>query len=100
MFTQPSRQRNISSILQGDGDHLVNTRNSNKLASKLPVEKLETARNGLYYMGATLYNKLPITTRSIEILDAFKKSIKEFSFNYIRLFNLITAATIITNFVS
>ena len=60
-------------------DHLVNTRNNNKLV-KLPLVKLETARHGLYYMGARLYNELPITTRSTETFGAFKKSINEFNF--------------------
>ena len=60
-------------------DHSMNTRNNNKLV-KLPRVKLETARSGFYYMGARLYNTLPIEIRSIKTFSSFKKQVKKFNF--------------------
>ena len=60
-------------------EHIKMTRN-NKCLATLPRIKTEYARKGFYYMGAKLYNDLPIDVRTavnkkdfIEILDLFLK---------------------------
>ena len=55
-------------------NHNKNTRN-NKFSAKLPKIRLEYVRKSFYYMGAYLYNKLPIEIRKIEDMHTFKKEL-------------------------
>ena len=59
-------------------EHGKFTRNC-KYMVKLPKIKLEYCRNSFFYMGAKLYNELPLTVRKMEKLDEFKKHLKEFA---------------------
>ena len=55
--------------------HTMNTRN-NQYSLRLPKVKLNYAKNAFYFMGATIYNKLPLRIRQIENINLFKKSLK------------------------
>ena len=55
--------------------HNKRTRNQNNLI-KLPRIKLEIARKSFYYLGAKLYNDLPISIRKEEDFRKFKALIK------------------------
>jgi len=72
-------------------DHLVNTRNNNKLV-KLPVINLETARNGLIIYGCKIvqltshYNTINRNTRC-----NLRKASKDLVSPYKKLFSLVTA---------
>ena len=43
------------------------TRN-NKYSIRLPKVRLETAKNGLYFLGGKLFNELPLEIRQVENL--------------------------------
>ena len=62
-------------------DHQLNTRNSRYML-KIPKIKLETARSSFYFMGAVIYNKLPLNIRKIEDYNEFQKNLKEFNFPF------------------
>ena len=55
-------------------EHNVNTRN-NKLLVEIPRVKLSFAKNSFYFMGAKLFNSLPMRLRQTEI-SSFKKQAK------------------------
>ena len=52
--------------------HAKNTRNRNELL-KLPRVKLDFAKRSFKYMGAILYNDLPLNIRACENDQDFKK---------------------------
>ena len=54
--------------------HSMNTRNNN-ISIELPKCKLEFAKHSFYYMGAKIYNGLPIEIRNIDD-DSFYKVLK------------------------
>ena len=55
----------------------IRTRNNSKLL-KLPPVRTEYGRRSLIFMGAKLYNELPLELRSIENFDTFKKELRLF----------------------
>jgi len=55
--------------------HSKKTRNASNLL-KLPKIKLEVARGSFFYMGAKLYNELPLDTRKSCSFNDFKRKIK------------------------
>ena len=56
-------------------DHGRETRNRGCLIN-LPTIKLEYARRGFYFMGAKLYNELPLNIRSATSSEDFYKLLK------------------------
>lgn len=58
-------------------DHSRNTRN-NKNAVVLPSFKTEYARRGFFYMGAKVFNELPLNIRKLYHDKSFKKQLKQF----------------------
>ena len=56
-------------------DRGVNTRN-NRISVKLPSVKLSFARNSFYFMGAKLFNSLPLSLRQVDSFSSFKKQAK------------------------
>lgn len=55
--------------------HSINTRNiENSL--RLPRVKLNYAKNGFYFMGAKLYNELPLNIRKAQSINIFKRDLK------------------------
>jgi len=59
----------------GKLNHTKSTRNNGNLL-KLPRIKLELARNGFFYMGASIYNNLPLDVRQESSYMNFKKKLK------------------------
>ena len=59
-------------------DHCKTTRNCSYLV-KLPKVKLKYSRSGFYYMGAKLYNDLPLHIRKIETFDDFKRELTDYA---------------------
>ena len=59
--------------------HAKNTRNRNKLL-KLPRVKLEFAKRSFKYMGAILYNDLPINIRACENDPNYRKLFNNYVF--------------------
>ena len=59
--------------------HAKNTRNRNTLL-KLPRVKLEFTKRSFKYMGAKLYNDLPLNIRACENDQNFKKLFNEYVF--------------------
>ena len=57
--------------------HIKTTR-SNKCIATLPCIKTEYARKGYDYMGAKLYNNLPIDVRTAENKKVFKEKLDLF----------------------
>ena len=57
-------------------DHTVRTRNHQSLL-KIPKIKTEFARKSFRFMGATIYNELPIQVRRIESFIAYEKSLNQ-----------------------
>ncbi len=55
----------------------INTRNNN-LFLKLPKVKLEFAKQSFYYLGAKIYNDLPIEIRREGDYDKFLKLMKDY----------------------
>ena len=55
------------------------TRNSTTLL-KLPKIKLESTRKSFYYMGAKLYNDLPLKISTTENFNIFREKVKKYSF--------------------
>ncbi len=55
----------------------INTRNNN-LFLKLPKAKLEFAKQSFYYLGAKIYNDLPIEIRREGDYDKFLKLLKDY----------------------
>ena len=60
-------------------EHSVRTRNSDCLL-KLPKVKLDVAKNGFYFMGAKVYNSLPISIRKEGNYSKFKLLLKNHCF--------------------
>ena len=60
-------------------DHAKNTRN-NKYMLKLPQVKLELAKNSFYFMGARIYNELPLHLRKEQSYMKFKNLLKSHLF--------------------
>ena len=58
-------------------EHTKTTRN-NKCLATLPRIKTEYARKGFHYMGAKLYNNLPIEIRTVENKKDFKEKLDLF----------------------
>ena len=58
-------------------EHIKTTRN-NKCLATLPRIKTEYARKGFYYMGAKVYNNLPIDIRTVENKKDFKEKLDLF----------------------
>ena len=56
--------------------HVKNTRNNNH-SLKLPKVKTELCKKGFHFMGAKLFNELPLLTRIIEDRSSFKKQLDE-----------------------
>lgn len=56
-------------------DHEMNTRNNRKLIT-IPKIKTEYARKSFYFMGAKIYNTLPLEARSLGMSD-FKTFLNE-----------------------
>ena len=59
--------------LQNHGKH---TRNNRHLL-RLPIIKTEYARRSFYYMGAKVYNELPLEIRKAESTNDFEKQLNE-----------------------
>ena len=57
-------------------DHTVRTRNHQSLL-KIPKIKTEFARKSFRFMGATIYNELPIQVRRIESFIAYEQSLNQ-----------------------
>ena len=57
-------------------NHARETRN-NEYLLKLPTIRTEYARKSFYFMGAKLYNDLPLELRKIESYRDFENSITE-----------------------
>ena len=55
----------------------INTRNNN-LFLKLPKVKLEFVKQSFYYLGAKIYNDLPIEIRREGDYDQFLKLLKDY----------------------
>ena len=53
-------------------EHSKNTRN-NKCSACLPGIRTECARKGFYYMGAKIFNELPVAARISDNLFAFRE---------------------------
>ena len=73
-------KNNICDAFQGHfttHEHIKTTRN-NKCLATLPSIKTEYARRGFYYMGAKLYNDLPIDVRTAENKKDFKEQLDLF----------------------
>ena len=60
-------------------NHRQNTRN-NKLMLRLPKIKLEVGTSSFFYIGAKLFNELPLHVRKLDSHQKFKEEIKGFSF--------------------
>ena len=58
-------------------EHTKTTRN-NKCLATLPRINTEYARKGFYYMGAKVYNNLPIDIRTVENKKDFKEKLDLF----------------------
>ena len=56
-------------------EHKYTTRNNEK-SIKLPPVTLEVSKQGLYFSGGVLYNKLPIEIRNVGLYKEFKKLVK------------------------
>ena len=57
--------------------HNVDTRN-NENSVKRPKVKLEFARRGFYFLGASIFNSLPLSLRSINSRVLFKEALEDF----------------------
>ena len=55
-------------------EHKVSTRNNGKLL-KIPKVKLEFARSGFFFMGARIFNSLPMEVRA-SLADDFRNKVK------------------------
>ena len=55
----------------------LNTRNNGK-AAKLPKVKLDFARLGFYFLGASIFNSLPLSLRNINSKVLFRKALDDF----------------------
>ena len=55
----------------------LNTRNNGK-AAKLPKVKLDFARRGFYFLGASIFNSLPLSLRNINSKVLFRKALNDF----------------------
>ena len=62
-------------------NHKHLTRNNRNIL-KLPKIRLEYARGSCYYMGAKLYNNLPLEIRKIENFTQFTMHLKNYYFNF------------------
>ncbi len=51
-------------------DGKYGTRN-NKMSIRLPKVRLESAKNGFYFLGGKIYNELPLDIRKAETLNDF-----------------------------
>ena len=58
-------------------EHIMTTRN-NKCLATLPCIKTEYGRKGFYYVGAKLYNDLPIIVRTAENKRDFNEKLDSF----------------------
>ena len=58
-------------------NHGKNTRN-NKSLLRLPKIKLEVGRSSFSYMGARLFNDLPLNIRKLDTHQQFKREIREY----------------------
>ena len=58
-----------------DGKH--GTRN-NRMSVRLPKVRLESAKNGFYFLGGKTYNELPIDIRKAETLNDFNMRLETF----------------------
>ena len=54
----------------------MSTRNNGKLL-KIPKVKLEFARSGFFFMGARIFNSLPIKVRAF-LADDFQNKVKTY----------------------
>ena len=71
--------KDICDAIQGYfniNDHTVRTRNHQSLL-KIPKIKTEFARKSFRFMGATIYNELPIQVRRIKSFIAYEQSLKQ-----------------------
>ena len=58
-------------------NHQQITRN-NRSSLVLPKIKLESARKGFYYLGALVFNKLPLHIRQMNSIILSKRDLKQF----------------------
>ena len=78
-FVRSCTDRSICSNFQSYfklASHNMNTRNSGYLI-ELPKIRLEYARGSLYYMGAKIYNDLPLNIRKTENLQKYKTLLRK-----------------------
>ncbi len=71
--------KDICDTFQGNfhiNDHKMQTRNNQGLI-KLPKIKTEYARKSFRFMGAKIYNKLPLDIRQTESFNAYEKHLKQ-----------------------
>ena len=57
-------------------DHKMRTRNNQCLVKLLKI-KLEYAHKSFRFMGANIYNELPVDIRKIESLNAYEQHLKQ-----------------------
>ena len=57
--------------------HTKSTRNNNNII-RLPKIRLEVARGSFYFMGAKLYNELPLDLRKTDTFNIFKRQLKQY----------------------
>lgn len=57
--------------------HRISTRNNGNLL-QLPKVKLNVSKNSFYFMGAKLYNDLPLEIRKEASFNMYKRKLKEF----------------------
>ena len=55
----------------------LNTRNNGK-AAKLPKVKLDFARRSFYFLGASIFNSLPLSLRNINSRVLFRKALEDY----------------------
>ena len=55
----------------------LNTRNNGKTA-KLPKVKLDFARRSFYFLGASIFNSLPLNSKNIDSRVLFRKALADY----------------------
>ena len=51
---------------------------NNKMSIRLPKVRLESAKNGFYFLGGKIYNELPVDIRKAETLNDFNVRLQAF----------------------
>ena len=67
----------FKNYFQGLNHNALNTRNNGK-AAKLPKVKLDFARRSFYFLGASIFNSLPLSLRNINSRVLFRKALEDY----------------------